>query len=494
MDITRAPCQLARSSVSFEGGCAGDLFFDYRGAGQELRQVIGKVPRELVVRLSWTTTSFGIIQVLRFTNNIILARLLSPPLLGLMLIVNSIRTGVELLSDVGINQSIVSNRQGHTPEFYDTAWTITAIRGLILGAFCFAFAGFFASFFEKPELATILPVIALTFVFTGFQSASTALLQKQGSVARIASVEVGVAVLSLAVHVALALITPTIWALVLGSVITSAAMLVASYLVLPGVRHRFTIDRRSAREIIFFGKWIFLSSIIYFLAMNYDRLYFAKQIPLQLLGVYAIARSMADMLTTLVNRTSTWVIFPHVASMESTAPEVRATLLHSRRTVLLLVALGFACFVAVSDGIVRLLYDARYEVAAEILPLMLLGVWISILCTVNDSVLLGMARSSYTAIANGAKLLTFVIGVPFAFHYYGLMAAIVVLNVGEVVRYVVLWLFSRRKHLAFGRDDLALTILFLIAVVGARELLFALGLASGMDGLFPVLRPETWAR
>ena len=57
--------------------------------------MIGKVPRELVVRLSWTTTSFGLVQLLRFTNNIILARLLSPPLLGLMLIVNSIRTGVE---------------------------------------------------------------------------------------------------------------------------------------------------------------------------------------------------------------------------------------------------------------------------------------------------------------------------------------------------------------------------------------------------------------
>ena len=454
--------------------------------------MIGKVPRELVVRLGWTTTSFGIIQVLRFANNVILARLLSPPLLGLMLIVNSIRVGVELLSDVGINQSIVSNRQGHTPEFYDTAWTITAIRGVVLGAFCFAFSGFFASFFEKPELATILPVIALTFVFTGFQSASTALLQKQGSVARIATFEVGVAVLSLAVHVGLALLTPTIWALVLGSVITSGAMLVTSYLVLPGVRHRFIIDRASARQIIFFGKWIFLSSIIYFLAINYDRLYFAKQIPLELLGVYAIARSMADMLTLLVSRTSTWVIFPHVASLESTAPAVRASLLHSRRTLLLLVAVGFACFVAISDGIIRLLYDARYEVAAEILPLMLLGVWISILCTINDSVLLGMAWPAYTAIANGAKLLTFVIGVPLAFHYCGLMASIIVLNAGEFVRYVVLWLFSRRKHLAFGRDDLVLTILFLIALVGAREILSALGLSSGFYGLFPVLHPETW--
>jgi hypothetical protein len=109
-------------------------------------------------------------------------------------------------------------------------------------------------------------------------------------------------------------------------------------------------------------------------------------------------------------------------------------------------------------------------------------------------VLLGMARPAYTAIANGAKLLTFVIGVPIAFHYYGLMAAIFVLNAGEVVRYVVLWLFSRRKHLAFGRDDLALTLLFLIALGGARELLAALGLASGLEELFPFVRADTWIR
>ncbi len=454
--------------------------------------VIGKIPREMVVRIGWTTTAFGTVQVLRFANNVILARLLSPPLLGLMLIVNSIRTGVELLSDVGINQNIVSNRQGHTPEFYDTAWTIMAIRGVVLGAACFALAGFFARFFDKPELGTILPVIALTFLFTGFQSASSALLQKQGSVARISAFEVGVAVISLAAHVALALITPTIWALVLGSVVTSAAALVASYLIIPGVRHRFIIDRASAREILFFGKWIFLSSIIYFLAMNYDRLYFAKQIPLALLGVYGIARSMADMLTNLVDKTSNMILFPHVASMQTTGPDVRARLLRARRTMILLVAVGLAGFVSISDVVIKLLYDSRYETAAEILPLLLLGVWLAVLCRVNDSVLLGVAKPAYTAIANGAKLLSLVIFVPLAFHYFGLMAAIVVLNAGEVVRYGVLWLFSRRAHLAFGRDDLALTILFLIAVVAARELLAALGLTSGIEELFPILRPEFW--
>lgn len=456
--------------------------------------MIGKISREMLVRLSWTTTAFGVIQLLRLVNNVVLARLLSPPLLGLMLIVNSIRTGVELLSDVGINQNIVSNREGHTPEFYDTAWTISVIRGVVLGAACFALAGLFARFFEKPELGTILPVIALTFIFTGFQSASSALLQKQGSVARISAVEVGVAIISLVAHIALALITPTIWALVLGSVITSGATLVASYLIIPGVRHRFTIEPNSAREIIFFGKWIFLSSIIYFLAMNYDRLYFAKQIPLALLGVYAIARSMADMLTNLVDKTGNMVLFPHVASMQTTAPEVRARILHARRTMMLLVAIGLAGFVVISDFVIRLLYDTRYEIAAEILPLLLLGVWVSILCKVNDSVLLGMSRPAYTAIANAAKLLTYVVGVPIAFHYSGLMAAILVLNAGEVVRYVVLWLFSRRKHLAFGRDDLALTFLFLIAIVAGRELMSLVGLTGGIQSLFPMLGTEFWAQ
>ena len=458
--------------------------------------MIGKVPRELVVRLGWTTTSFGMIQVLRFANNVILARLLSPPLLGLMLIVNSIRTGVELLSDVGINQNIVSNRQGHTPEFYDTAWTITAISGVVLGAFCLPSPASSPASSRSPSSRTIMPVIALTFVFTGLPVGEHRPAPKTG-IGRTHRDVRGRRGRHLAGG------ARRRWRSSLrrsGRSCSAASSPAApcslrSYLVIPGVRHRFIIDRASAREIIFFGKWIFLSSIIYFLAMNFDRLYFAKQIPLDLLGVYAIARSMADMLTMLVNRTSNWVIFPHVASMESTAPEVRANLLHSRRTVLLLVAVGLRLLRRRfgrhrPPALRRAIRDCR----RMILPLMLLGVWVAILCMVNDSMLLGMARPAYTAIANAAKLADLRHRRADRIPLLGTDGAIVVLNAGEVVRYVVLWLFSRRKHLAFGRDDLALTILFLIAILGARELLMVLGLASGIEGLFPALLPETWAR
>src|SRR4030095_1397849 len=124
--------------------------------------------RPTLMRIGWATGTFGLIQLLRFANNVILARLLSPPLFGLMLIVNSIKTGVELISDVGINQNISSNKAGHTPDFYDTAWTMKVLRGVALGAFFFLTSNLFASFFEQPQLAVIMPVIALTFIFLGF--------------------------------------------------------------------------------------------------------------------------------------------------------------------------------------------------------------------------------------------------------------------------------------------------------------------------------------
>ena len=81
-----------------------------------------------------------------------------------------------------------------------------------MGALFFLTSNLFASFFGQPQLAVIMPVVALTFVFLGFQSTSSALLQKQKTVAPGTIAEVVVAAISLVVHVALALVTPTIWA------------------------------------------------------------------------------------------------------------------------------------------------------------------------------------------------------------------------------------------------------------------------------------------
>jgi O-antigen/teichoic acid export membrane protein len=143
--------------------------------------------------------------------------------------------------------------------------------------------------------------------------------------------------------------------------------------------------------------------------------------------------------------------------------------------------------VSISDLIIQLLYDDRYLQAGAILPLLLIGVWFSILCTINDSIMLGTKRPAYPALSSGSKLLFYIVALPLTFHLYGFMMAVLVLSLGEVVRYIALWTFSRRQHLGFGRDDLALSLVFLGLILVFRELLALVGLTGGIMTLFPLL-------
>jgi O-antigen/teichoic acid export membrane protein len=441
------------------------------------------VSKSMVVRLGWTSFGYAAVQFIRLLNNVVLERILAPSIFGLMAVVNSVRTGIELLSDVGVLQNIISNPNGDDPTFYDTAWTLQAIRGLVLAVLCIFLAGPLARFFNMPQLAAILPVASLFFVFTGFSSVGHALAQKQLQVARVSLFEIGVTLLAFVSQVVLALITPTVWALVIGLVIAGAATMTASYLYLPGLRHRIMIHAESARQLMRFGRWIFVSTLVYFFAMNFDRLYFAKQITLSELGVYGIARSLCDVITLFVQRASGTVLYPTVAAAGLAPLELRQRLLRGRRTLLLGAALGVGGFFAFSEFIVHLLYDPRYAEAAWIVPILTVGVWFAILTATNDAILMGLAKPAYPALSNAAKLLTYLVGVPIAFLLGGFTAAVVAISVGELVKYIALWALSHRQHLHFGRDDLVLTLAFVGSAFAAGELTRWLGIGHGVEGL-----------
>src|SRR4051812_3384397 len=155
------------------------------------------VPRSMVVRLGWVALTFGGVQFLRLLNNVILTRLLDPSVFGLMALVVAIRVGMELVSDLGVTQNIVSNPRGGEPMFYDTAWTLQAGRNLILAFFCPTSAVPMARLFGLPELGTIPPVASLFFIFSGLEPTSRGLLHKRLEVAKLGMFEIGLAAVTL---------------------------------------------------------------------------------------------------------------------------------------------------------------------------------------------------------------------------------------------------------------------------------------------------------
>jgi O-antigen/teichoic acid export membrane protein len=116
------------------------------------------------------------------------------------------------------------------------------------------------------------------------------------------------------------------------------------------------------------------------MSLNFDRIYLAKFVPLAFLGVYGIARSMADLLSMASMYLGKTALFPIIASQSRTGrAELHKQLAPLRARLLLLAALGVSLSIAMADLVVRFIYDARYQDAGWMLSVLILGSWFSVL-------------------------------------------------------------------------------------------------------------------
>jgi O-antigen/teichoic acid export membrane protein len=440
---------------------------------------------KLVNGAVWTVGAFGLGQAIRLATNVLLARLLAPELFGIMLIVNTLRIGIELFSDVGISQNIIRSPNAYDPRFYNTAWSLQIIRSIALW-FVFILAAVPAArFYGAPILSAVLPVSGFSIVLAGSASLSPAILQKKMQFARLTLFNLFTAIISSALLVAFAYLSPTIWALVLGGVAGTGLYMVMTYFLVPNFKQRFHLDRQCLSEITGFGKWVYLSSIVYFLSTNFDRLYFAKVVPLQVLGIYGIARTLSELFSTVAMHLGSSVIFPFISSHAGLPREsLRQELVSIRAKFLLLIAFGCSLFIATADLAIKLLYDQRYHAAAWMLPVLALGAWFSIVATTNESTLLGLGRPSYSAMANSVKFILLLVGLPLSLKFKGLDGGIVTLALVEACRYGPVYIGQRRERFSFGAQDFAIT-LAMFAMIGLWEWLrWASGFGTSFDSLF----------
>jgi O-antigen/teichoic acid export membrane protein len=408
----------------------------------------------------WTTGSYFASIALKLGANLILTRLLAPEIFGIMVVVNTIKLGIELLTDVGIEQNIVQNQNGLEPEFFNTAWTIQIVRGAFLSAVFASMAPFLASLYGID--LSIFLVISISPVLSSLHSTSVFMLVKNLEVQRRNLFELASEFLGFSIMVTLAAITPTVWALVIGS-ISSVAVRAALTHAIPHPAHRLTLHGPSVRQIVKFGKWIMLSSLLVYAASNVDRIYLGKMEAMSILGLYGLARTIAELPAMLAGRLSYQIVFPALSAARGRSPGViKAGLVPSRRVFVLLAALAIATSTAWADWAIRILYDPRYYAAGWMLFLLLIGAWFSVLSNLNEAVLLGFGQPAYGTFANGIRLSCLAVGLPLGYLSFGLAGAVVAVIIGELSRYTSVLFGQRRVGLSFvGQDGVATTAMIM---------------------------------
>lgn len=426
------------------------------------------------------TAAFGLSQVLRLISNVILAHLLAPAIFGAMTLINTLRTGVDLLTDIGVRQNIIVSPDGDKPPFFNTAWTLQLIRGAGLMVFGMAAAWPVAHLYGKPDLFPMLLASSSIFLIGSMSSPGRYLLLRHRKVGKIALFDLGTQISSMIISILFALVMPTVWGAIWALIASTAAVTVVSYTLLDRRQLKIMVAPEYARAILQFGKWIFVSSLIYFVASNFDRLYLPTAIPLALFGVYGIARVVGDAGTLLVQKIGEAVILPAVARLGTDVHGRLPQIARIRRLGLLLIGGGIGGGIAVGDLFVGLVYDARYQGAQVLLPLLLMGTWFSVQSALAEATLLGLSRPQHTAAGNLAKLGWSLILIPIAMSQWGLLAGIAVIAFADAPRYLALLVSQVRSGLNFVLDDLG----SLLTVVGVALLvrlgLIQLGLIDGL--------------
>lgn len=413
----------------------------------------------------WTITGFGGSQILRLAFNLILARLLVPEFFGLMALVWTIATGVNLFFDLGIGPAVVRDPRGDSPEFLNTAWTLQIIRGCGLASLCFLLAAPMASFYGDQRLRWILPLIGLSSVAAGLTSTNLISFQRHMVVKPVVVMDLAIQAISGVLMLSWAWFRPSVWALVGGSLAPSVLKMVWSHFLIPERTARMAWERAAVREILIFGRWVWMASILTFLASQIDRLILGKLLTLQMLGVYSIATMIAEVPRALVLAMLRNVMFPaYSKSARLPRPDLRLRVLRYRSGLLAAMGCAVAALAVGGDVLIRMLYDERYAAGSWMLPLLALGIWPSVLAKTIESSLAAIGKPRYAAFGDLVKVLFTVIGIPLGFSLAGTAGAVIVVALNDIPYYGQIAYGLWREGLSSFAQDLKATA-FLAALL-----------------------------
>lgn len=438
---------------------------------------------------SWVLIGHFFSQFMRFGGNLILTRLLVPEMFGMMTIVNVIMAGLTMFSDVGLLQNIVQSKRGDDQAYLNTAWTIQIIRGFLIffialtisaGLYFLGRAGYFSHdiAYGNAELPAILATISITAVIEGFNSIQLPLLNRKLMVGKLVLIEITSQLVGLVFMVSWAWMTHNIWALVYGSIISVSLKMILSHTVDIGERCQFCWDREAVNEIIHFGKWIFLTSILGFLLNQGDRLLLGSMVSSEILGVYTVAFFLANSLKDALMKLISSVFYPVLSEiLRKSSDNVQNFYYRIRARIDVICMLTAGILYSAGDVIIESLYDKRYENAGWMLEILSLSL-VSVGFMLAGQLFLSYGKSKLTSILAAFQVLGLYVVVPYCFSVYGLEAAVWAIAINPLIRIIVsIFIMQRYFFLNIYRELMFTPLLIVGMALGEqiKKLLYSYG-------------------
>ena len=226
---------------------------------------------------------------LGITTTIVVARFLSPEDFGIVAIATTIQIILMSVSELSVSHALIYEKKV-TKAHLDTAWTLSAIRGVLVFAILFILSGILEAFYDTPGLKLILIALGVGVVLRSLSSPALALFQKDLIFKQEFLINFFAKIVSFVFSIWIAYKYETYWALVFGILLADFVHCITSYFLAPYMP-RFNLSK--FRSMLSFSGWVTLSNVINTINWNFDNLFIGKVVGEKALGLYKMGNNLA---------------------------------------------------------------------------------------------------------------------------------------------------------------------------------------------------------
>ena len=237
----------------------------------------------IILMIRVAQRSIGIVSML------VLARLLSPEDFGIVAIASMIVFFFDVLTESGSRQYIVQKDTVNRDDL-DTAWTLNLLLKLIVAVLFFIATPWLADYFEKPQLETVLQVIAFILPIGAMQNPGFIILSKELNYRPIMRLLVTEKIFSASLTIALAYYLQNYWAMIFGVLFSYIFKSAGSYVVYH-YWPKFNLSK--TREQWAFSQWILLKGTIGYSKSEFDTFMISKLFSFEDIGGFNMMKNLS---------------------------------------------------------------------------------------------------------------------------------------------------------------------------------------------------------
>ncbi len=281
----------------------------------------------------WAFLARTLVGASGFARTLVLARLLSPHDFGLMATAFVILGAVETFTGTGFETALIQRRDD-VDNFYDSAFTIQALRGAALAALLWLAAPVAAAFFRGPGLVPVLRAICLVMVLRGVANPAKVRLFRELRYETLFWWSLPEVVIGLGLAIGLGIVLRNVWALVIPVIASQAVATVVSH-ILARRRPRLVLDWTRLREIARYSKWVLATQVVTFLSVQGDNAFVARMLGIGPLGFYQVAFRIAELPVTGFTQVVNQVALPSLSALHGERGRLKSWYFAAQRVVLL---------------------------------------------------------------------------------------------------------------------------------------------------------------